>query len=322
MSETKVPRPRNVLMGEFEGLSKADASQALRDSGGDLDRARALVRRRRANPDDEEAPAAPQQPQRDDDEAASLALARQLQAEEDAAAPPRRVEPPAKRPRPDTAGDAELARRLSSGQPPRRSGPQIERIHAAGGVLDPTILARVDAIVQQSNCVGCDGRGLAAAIAEKLPYGDTYKDRRPMPPARKFAVPEDRAVPGSIAVRRGDGPAVVSLFAQFEMGPAMKYRRVRPEPAGGDTKVNRLRWFKEGLAKLAAEGFRRVAFPHEIGCALAGGTWSEYEAAIADYGAANPEVKILIVTWGAGGGGRGRSFFGRGRGRGRGGHRW
>ena len=296
MSETKVPRPRNVLMAEFEGLSKEDASQALRDAGGDLDRARALVRRRRANPDDKQAPAAPQR--RDDDEAASLALARQLQAEE---AAPRRVdERPAKRP---------------------RSG-QIERIHAAGGVLDPTILARVDAIVQQSNCVGCDGRGLAAAIAEKLPYGDTYKDRRPMPPARKFAIPEDRATPGSIAVRRGSGPAVVSLFAQFEMGPAMKYRRVRPEPAGGDTRANRLRWFKEGLTKLAAEGFRRVAFPHEIGCALAGGSWSEYEAAIADYGAANPEVEILIVTWGGGGGGRGRSFFGRGRGRGRGGHRW
>ena len=60
--------------------------------------------------DDEQAPA----PQRSrDDEAASLALARQLQAEEDAAAPPRRVdERPAKRP---------------------RSGPQIERVHAAGG---------------------------------------------------------------------------------------------------------------------------------------------------------------------------------------------
>ena len=89
--------------------------------------------------DDEQAPA-PQQPQRDDDEAASLALARQLQAEEDAAAaPPRRAdERPAKRAR----------------------TPQIERIHAAGGILDPSILARVDAIVQQSNCVGCDGRGL------------------------------------------------------------------------------------------------------------------------------------------------------------------
>jgi hypothetical protein len=52
MSETKAPRPRNVLIAEFEGLSKEDASQALRDAGGDLDRARALVRRRRERPDD------------------------------------------------------------------------------------------------------------------------------------------------------------------------------------------------------------------------------------------------------------------------------
>ena len=52
MSETKAPRPRNLLIAEFEGLSKEDASQALRDAGGDLEKARALVRRRRANPDD------------------------------------------------------------------------------------------------------------------------------------------------------------------------------------------------------------------------------------------------------------------------------
>ena len=52
MPETKAPRPRNVLIAEFEGLSKEDASQALRDAGGDLDRARALVRRRRERPDD------------------------------------------------------------------------------------------------------------------------------------------------------------------------------------------------------------------------------------------------------------------------------
>ena len=64
MSETKPPRPRNVLMAEFEGLSKEDASQALRDAGGDLDRARALVKRRRANPDDtdDEEPAVKDEP--------------------------------------------------------------------------------------------------------------------------------------------------------------------------------------------------------------------------------------------------------------------
>ena len=43
LADEKAPRPRNVLLAEFEGLAKADASQALRDAGGDLDRARALL---------------------------------------------------------------------------------------------------------------------------------------------------------------------------------------------------------------------------------------------------------------------------------------
>ena len=70
MTETKAPRPRNVLIAEFEGLSKEDASQALRDAGGDLEKARALVRRRRANPDatDDDEPAVKDEPPPSDDE--------------------------------------------------------------------------------------------------------------------------------------------------------------------------------------------------------------------------------------------------------------
>ena len=44
MAEAKPPRPRNVLLAEFPGLSKDDASQALRDTGGDLARASKLIR--------------------------------------------------------------------------------------------------------------------------------------------------------------------------------------------------------------------------------------------------------------------------------------
>ena len=46
------PRPRNVLLAEFPGLDKEDASQALRDSAGDLDAARTLLRRQRAADND------------------------------------------------------------------------------------------------------------------------------------------------------------------------------------------------------------------------------------------------------------------------------
>ena len=47
MAEVKPPRPRNLLVAEFPGLSKDDASQALRDAGGDLGKARELIKQRR-----------------------------------------------------------------------------------------------------------------------------------------------------------------------------------------------------------------------------------------------------------------------------------
>ena len=77
MAEVKPPRPRNVLVAEFPGLSKDDASQALRDAGGDLNKARKLVKKRRGGAVSDS----------DDDVvigdtiASDAALARQLQAE-------------------------------------------------------------------------------------------------------------------------------------------------------------------------------------------------------------------------------------------------
>ena len=77
MAEVKPPRPRNVLVAEFPGLSKDDASQALRDAGGDLNKARKLVKKRRGDDVSDS----------DDDVVigdtiqSDAALARQLQAE-------------------------------------------------------------------------------------------------------------------------------------------------------------------------------------------------------------------------------------------------
>ena len=43
----------------------------------------------------------------------------------------------------------------------RPRSPQAQRIDLPDGVLDDSILSRVEAICQQLNCVGCDGKGLA-----------------------------------------------------------------------------------------------------------------------------------------------------------------
>ena len=75
-----------------------------------------------------------------------------------------------------------------------------------------------------------------------------------MPPLNEFAIPEHRAKPGTIAVRQRTSaitehhPMVISMFAQFEKGPALQYNRVAaPVGVGPDTKQQREAWFKQCL---------------------------------------------------------------------------
>ena len=86
------------------------------------------------------------------------------------------------------------------------SAQPVEYLSLPGGVLDDKVLQKVDAIVQQLNCVGCDGRGLAEGVKRKLPYGCSYASRRRMPPQNKFAVEVDRATLGQHGMLCEEGP--------------------------------------------------------------------------------------------------------------------
>lgn len=68
------------------------------------------------------------------------------------------------------------------------------------GILDIELWQSIDAIAQQTNCIGCNGAGLAQSLAQALPYGDPYCRKRPILPKKKFAIPEDRSVPGTISI--------------------------------------------------------------------------------------------------------------------------
>ena len=187
-----------------------------------------------------------------------------------------------------------------------------------------SILVRVDAIAQQENCVGCDGLGWRRP-PRKLPYGSSYSSRRRMPPQNKFAVPEDRGVPGTIVVCRpptpGPGrPIVVNMMAQFEMGAPNKYKRVKPMPPD-DGAATREAWFQQCLDKIAAiqPPLTSIAFPYQIGCGLAGGNWSRYDAMITRFAERCPATQVYICKLTGDGGptgtGRGRGGGGGGRGR-------
>jgi len=57
----------------------------------------------------------------------------------------------------------------------------------------------------------------------------------------------------------------------------------------------RLGWFEQALEKLAMLGLESVAFPHSIGCGLAGGDWAAYRAAIERFAVRNPAISVVVV---------------------------
>mmetsp|Transcript_14952 Transcript_14952/g.45725 ORF Transcript_14952/g.45725 Transcript_14952/m.45725 type:complete len:317 (-) Transcript_14952:141-1091(-) len=229
----------------------------------------------------------------------------------------------------DLTSDRSAPRRAASNTLRPTASGEVQEVVLPGGVLH--FPPPATAIVQQCNCVGCDCRGLAQAIAEQLPYGCPYKARQRMPPLNRFAVPNDRPSPGTISVHwppaPGTGPIVINFFSQWEMGPALKYNRVSAPAGVQDSAEQREVWFKECLNALGEHEHLpdSVAFPHQIGCGLAGGSWNAYERMIRQFASRNPQVTVRIVRmpdWQApsayrGGGGRGRGQRAAGGGRGR-----
>ena len=160
--------------------------------------------------------------------------------------------------------------------------------------------------MQQLNCLGLEGAGLARLIAEKLPYGCSYKMRRADPWRKqepRIAILEDRPTPGTIDVRRpmvgGDRPAVINLFAQYAPGRPGSCAQV-PFPSGvTDSAKQRLFWFEQCLNVIGTlppeVRPERLVFPAQIGCGLAGGSWPDYEAAIQRFVAAHAGFVVCIV---------------------------
>ena len=172
------------------------------------------------------------------------------------------------------------------------------------GLLDDTVLASVDAIVQQENCISCQPKGLARAIADRLPYGNSYQERIPIPHSKGVAMHSSRPVPGTMEVREPpDGssqlPRVINFRSQYLPGrPQSGITTAMPEGVRDDA-TQREEWFRQCLGALDGvwPPLRSVAFPENIGCGLAGGDWSSYELMITMWAEAHPQTRVHIVKW-------------------------
>lgn len=135
-------------------------------------------------------------------------------------------------------------------------------------------------IAQQCNCTSKIAKGLSATLAQKFPNADFYTNRtRP-------------STPGTVELRyigrdENNKPRwIAALYAQYRPGKASE----------GDTREDRLGWFKSCLDKIVDyKNFRNITFPYKIGCGLAGGDWEDYKRILEDFACNFPHIQVYIA---------------------------
>lgn len=141
--------------------------------------------------------------------------------------------------------------------------------------------ATEDFICHQCNCVTTTPYGLSAQIFQKFPYANTYAQRISNPSSRNFARLDTQSVPGTIDVTG----KVINIYAQYGPGKPNSFN---------DTYEQRKTWFKNCLNHIATLKPKSLAFPYNIGCGLAGGVWSEYEAMLTVFARENSETQLVL----------------------------
>lgn len=153
------------------------------------------------------------------------------------------------------------------------------------------IEADADVIAQQCNCLTVRPHGLSMYIKENMGV-DPYGKRKKLGNRRNLAVEEDRSKIGSIVLygKKNRRPRYVAcMYAQFAPGKPHSYyqdicqQHVDPvtNEVIDDSKTNREMWFGRCLEKLERQMIKlecnKIAFPYQIGCGLAGGSWPTYK---------------------------------------------
>jgi len=153
-------------------------------------------------------------------------------------------------------------------------------------------------IVQQCNCLTLKSLGLAKAIDQRFGV-NPYAGR--VGRSSNAADAATSSLPGTIRLlETASGATVACLFAQYAPGRAggnSFYTRICRERGILEDAQQRCDWFQQCLELLAARlpDGTRVAFPHGIGCGLAGGNWASYRAMLLQWSDAHPQLHVSVL---------------------------
>lgn len=131
-------------------------------------------------------------------------------------------------------------------------------------------------IVHQCNCLSTKPKGLAEKIFANFPWSDCYSNGQ-------------LKEPGTILLG-GNGITqryVVNFLSQYYAGKSR----------AKDTAAQREIWFSQCLNSLLAilKPGDSVAFPHNIGCNLAGGNWNNYSKLLEIFAKQAKDIQVFIV---------------------------
>ena len=124
--------------------------------------------------------------------------------------------------------------------------------------------------------------GISASIASKYAYADLYGNRTGK--RANCASPASQDTPGTCILARPsssiNGPVVACLMGQIAPGKPGNWSKQYNVQPDIDNASCRCEYFKSALNELATacqnEGWKLIAFPYNIGCGLAGGSWTDY----------------------------------------------
>ena len=149
-------------------------------------------------------------------------------------------------------------------------------LETKGNLLD---YANTHYLVHQCNCKTTNCLGLAKVIFTKYPDANTY-------------INNSTRYPGNIDIIK----PIINLYGQIYPGKA--------KSSLNDSKQNRLEYFKTGLQNIYnqlnenKEVPINLAFPKNIGCGLAGGVWTDYQAILKEFEKNYENINILVVDFG------------------------
>lgn len=153
-------------------------------------------------------------------------------------------------------------------------------------------------IITYGDCVSIYPVSTTAEVYLQFPDKNPFRHRRRYENSHYIRI-ETRPKPGSVYVSHGQ-QKVACIFGQYYKGKSFAHNKYDPyhtQITVEDSYEDRLKYFSNGLKKIAKLQPQSIAIPYHIGCHIYGGQWKDYEKIIENFAQKNRNIQIVIYNY-------------------------